>query len=70
MNASPGLTAHLMSTLIMVGLIWFVQVVHYPLMADVGPREFRRYAPLHQSRTTFVVAGPMLTEAGTAAYSF
>lgn len=68
MNASPWLMAHLVSTLLMVGLIWFVQVVHYPLMADVGASEFRRYAQLHQSRTTFVVSGPMLVEAGTAAY--
>jgi hypothetical protein len=68
MNASPWLLAHFVSTLLMVGLIWFVQVVHYPLMAGVGASGFRTYAQLHQSRTTFVVAGPMLVEAGTAAY--
>ena len=60
------LSAHLISTLLMVGIIWFVQVVHYPLMAQVGAEQFREYARLHQSRTTLVVVGPMLVEAITA----
>jgi len=60
------LFVHLVSTLLMVGIIWFVQVVHYPLMACIGPEHFRRYSQLHQSRTTLVVAGPMLVEALSA----
>ena len=32
----------LASTLAMVGLIWFVQVVHYPLFEKVGAGGFRR----------------------------
>jgi uncharacterized membrane protein len=68
MNASLWLFAHLICTLLMVGLIWFVQIVHYPLMANVAASEFRRYAQMHQARTTLVVAGPMLLEAATAAY--
>lgn len=27
---------HLVSTCCMLGLIWFVQLVHYPLMGRVG----------------------------------
>jgi len=50
----------------MVGLIWFVQVVHYPLLAQVGRDEFVEYERRHQQRTTWVVAGPMLGEAATA----
>ena len=30
------LLVHAASTLFMAGVIWFVQVVHYPLMASVG----------------------------------
>ncbi len=60
------LSAHLISTLLMVGIIWFVQLVHYPLMAQVGGEQFREYARLHQTRTTLVVVGPMLVEAITA----
>ena len=54
------------TTLFMVGLIWFVQVVHYPLFSQVGREEFRRYEMDHQRLTTWVVAPLMLTELMTA----
>jgi hypothetical protein len=57
---------HAAATLAMVGLIWFVQVVHYPLMAQVGQQRFTRYAASHSVRTTCVVAPPMLVEAALA----
>ncbi len=57
---------HMFSTLAMVGLIWFVQVVHYPLFDRVGRDGFPAYESLHQARTTMVVAPLMLTEAITA----
>jgi hypothetical protein len=57
---------HMFSTLALVGLIWFVQVVHYPLFDQVGRDGFSVYESLHQSRTTVVVAPLMLTEAMTA----
>jgi len=50
------LVAHAAATLVMVGVIWFVQVVHYPLMARVSASEFAAYEREHQNRTTFVVA--------------
>jgi hypothetical protein len=56
---------HLVATLVMVGVIWFVQVVHYPLFAGVGAAESRAYAAEHGRRTTWVVAAPMLAELGT-----
>lgn len=45
----------------MVGLIWFVQLVHYPLMHDVSEAGFVRYSQRHQHRTFFAVL-PMLVE--------
>lgn len=54
------------STFAMVGLIWFVQVVHYPLFSKVGADHFRAYELAHQRLTTIVVAPLMLTEAATA----
>ena len=59
--------ANAAATLFMVGVIWFVQVVHYPLMARVSASEFAAYEHEHQNRTTFVVAPTMLIEALTAA---
>ncbi len=50
------------STWAMVGLIWFVQIVHYPLMSHVGAAQFAQYEQLHQRLTTWVVAPLMLAE--------
>ena len=57
---------HLFSTVAMVGLIWFVQLVHYPLFASVGREQFQAYEAAHKQRTTWVVAPLMLIEAATA----
>lgn len=64
--AEVVLIVHAFATLAMVGLIWFVQIVHYPLMGSVGGLEFPEYEREHQRRTTLVVAPLMLTEAATA----
>lgn len=58
---------HVFATLFMVGLIWFVQIVHYPLFADVGRDQFQHYEELHQRLTTWVVGPAMLIELMTAA---
>ncbi len=60
------LLANAAATLFMVGVTWFVQVVHYPLFAAVGAGEFRRYHLEHTRRTTSVVVVPMLVELCTS----
>jgi hypothetical protein len=65
-----NLLAHLASTVYMVGLIWFVQVVHYPLLGAVSESEFSSYEQRHMSLTTWVVGPPMLIEAATAVLLF
>lgn len=55
----------LFCTLYMTGLIWFVQLVHYPMFANVPAESFVEYERIHQIRTTWAVA-PMLFEAITA----
>jgi hypothetical protein len=57
---------NVLSTAAMTGLIWFVQVVHYPLFARVGAAEFVRYEGAHTSLTGFVVIPFMLLELATA----
>lgn len=61
------LVVQLFATLFMVGLIWFVQIVHYPLFAKVGRTEFPKYEQAHQRLTSWVVGPMMLIEIGTAA---
>ncbi|MDP9439422.1 MAG: hypothetical protein M3P49_11875, partial [Actinomycetota bacterium] len=60
------LLVHVGATLFMVGLIWFVQIVHYPLFASVGRGGFAEYSRAHSRLTGLVVGPPMLIEAGTA----
>ena len=57
---------HTLSTLMMAGVIWFVQLVHYPLFARVGEREFGCFEREHVRRTTWIVAPLMTAEAATA----
>src|SRR3954471_331572 len=56
------LLANFAATWFMVGLIWFVQLVHYPQFAGVGSDGFIAYHRRHTRFTTFVVAGPMIVE--------
>ena len=60
------LLIHAGATLAMVGLIWFVQVVHYPLFDFASERRFAGFAAEHQRRTSLVVVPLMFAEAGTA----
>lgn len=60
------LAAHAFVTLFMTGLIWFVQVVHYPLFDRVGKPDFAAYEAHHTRRTGRLVGGPMLLELGLA----
>jgi hypothetical protein len=62
--------AHLGSSLYMMGLIWFVQVVHYPLFDSVGSLDFSPYEKRHTALTTWVVAPAMLIEGATAVLLF
>jgi hypothetical protein len=50
----------------MVGVIWFVQLVHYPLFPAYAGDGFRRAMAEHQRRTFRVVFPLMLTEAVTS----
>ena len=60
------LVVHLGSTAAMAGLIWFVQVVHYPLFPAVGVQGFAAYEAQHTRRTSWVVGPPMAVEGVTA----
>jgi uncharacterized membrane protein len=51
--------ANLVVAAALAGLIWTIQVVHYPLFARVGPQEWPRYEAEHQRRITWLV-GPLM----------
>jgi len=59
-------SSHAAATWALVGLIWTIQLVHYPLMKLVGPASFPDYHRAHTRRITWVVAPLMLAELATA----
>jgi hypothetical protein len=60
------LLAQVISTWFLVGLIWTIQIVHYPLFAAVGHDRFVAYEASHTRLITWVVGPVMLVEAATA----
>ncbi|MEM6327421.1 MAG: hypothetical protein AAF791_09915, partial [Bacteroidota bacterium] len=60
--------AHLLATLTMVGVIWVVQLVHYPLFSGVGASGWAAYSAEHQWRITLIVGPAMVLELATAVW--
>lgn len=56
------LSAHAGATLFMTGVIWFVQVVHYPLLARAGSDGFAEHAREHARLTGWIVGPAMSAE--------
>lgn len=56
------LLLNLLLSAFLTGLIWFVQLVHYPIFAKVSASHFIAYQTTHMQTTGYVVAVPMLLE--------
>jgi len=70
-EAAPAdalLLVHALATRWMAGVIWMVQLVHYPLMALVSEAYWREYEAQHRRRITFVVMPAMLLELASACW--
>lgn len=61
------LLVHAGATLAMAGLIWTVQVVHYPLFDGVGVEGFAEYEARHASAIGRLLVVPAVTEVVAAA---
>lgn len=57
--------AHLSATLFMVGLIWTIHYVHYPLFAKVGEQTYVNFQAEHVERIGKLLLLPWLTEGVT-----
>lgn len=64
------LILHAAATWFMVGLIWVVQLIHYPLFALVGKSSFTEYEAAHTSRMGAALAVPAIVEVVAAALVF
>lgn len=59
---------HFFATSAMVGVIWIVQLVHYPAFKYVAEDQFKEFSFFHQQKITYVVAPLMLLEFMTGLY--
>ena len=58
----------ILTTFMMTGIIWFVQVVHYPFFAFTNKEEFPQIGSMHSTHTGYVVAPIMVLELATSLY--
>jgi len=56
------LTANLVACTFMTGLIWIVQLLHYPAFAAIEASTFPKFHQMHSQRISFIVAPVMLFE--------
>ncbi|MDQ4122774.1 MAG: hypothetical protein M3209_15155 [Acidobacteriota bacterium] len=57
----------LATTLSLTGIIWLVQIVHYPLFGFVGDEKYRYFHAAHMNLIAYIVAPLMIIEAISAA---
>ena len=63
--ARPLVVLHLLSTFFMVGMIWTVHLLHYPLFAYVGDETYVTFQQEHVDRIGALLFVPWLTEGVT-----
>ena len=56
------LILHLIATSVMVGVIWVIQLVHYPTFHFVELKQYTTFQRFHMARISNVVIPAMLTE--------
>lgn len=53
---------HITCTFALTGLIWYVQLVHYPSFKFIDATQFHEFHRFHSIRTSFIVIPLMLAE--------
>ena len=53
---------HTISTSIMVGVIWVMQIVHYPIFRFVKKEEYNDFQNFHMKRISYIVVPSMIVE--------
>src|SRR5688572_7354258 len=59
------LLVHAVATWLMAGVIWYTQIIHYPLLAQVGEAAFPSYQRANIRYTAWLVIPVMLVELAT-----
>ena len=61
---------HLVSTSFMVGVIWIVQLVHYPTFLFIDEQKSNDFQKFHMSRISYIVMPAMTTELFSGIYIY
>ena len=64
-NLRPLIVVHAAASMFMVGLIWTIHYVHYPLFAYVGDSTYASFQSVHVERIGRLLFVPWLTESIT-----
>jgi len=67
--AEVAAVAQVVGSVGMFGVIWMVQVVHYPLMRFVSGEQFAHFETAHRIRISWVV-GPLMAVEGVCVLAF
>ena len=52
----------------MVGVIWVIQLVHYPSFHFINKKDYEKFQDFHMKRITYIVMPTMLIELLTGVY--
>jgi len=67
--AEIAAVAQVIGSVGMFGVIWVMQIVHYPLMRFVSDEQFARFETAHRVRISWVV-GPLMLIEGVCVLAF
>ena len=62
------LMLHFVSTSIMVGVIWTIQLVHYPTFLFIDKEKYFKFQEFHMSRVSYIVMPTMIAELFSGIY--
>jgi len=57
---------HFFTVCFMTGVIWIIQLIHYPSFRDIAPERFAQFHQFHSSQITWVVGPVMMVQLLTA----
>ena len=62
-HSSSMLLIHLLSTALMVGIIWVIQIVHYPSFHYIDKSRYVSFQNFHMNKISYIVIPVMSIEA-------
>lgn len=64
----PGLLIQLLCAVYLTGVIWIIQLIHYPSFHVIADDQFQTFHRRHSNAMTLIVGPVMLLELGSALY--